>query len=189
MGLLERTVILVCTVLGTVFTAGCLYFTAAPILHWWPLSTAASAAAAGSPMIAPAWVLALFGLLGVALLLAVLSYRFGRKPRAIPTSLKIQFNAGNVLPVGIETVNIWRWYTLVHIIRSVDPKGKKPTTEHSMLTIFVMFDRPTAFKQLSLDAAGATLPHYEIKDCGPRHAIITMEAAIPGVVLSIKTLA
>jgi len=139
-------------------------------------------------MVAPTWALVLLGLLGVALLVTVLSFRFRRKPRAIPTSLKIQFNAGNVLPTAIEVQNIWRWYALTHIIRGVDPKGETPPVEHRILTIFVMFDRPVAFKQITLDAAGAALPSHEIKDCGPRHAIIALESYIPGVVLSIKTL-
>jgi len=105
-------------------------------------------------------------------------------PAKIPTSLRLQFNAGNMVPTALNQTNIWRWFTLTTIIRGVDQKGD--THEQRMLTIFVIFDAPISLKQIVLDAGGAALPVYEVKDSGPRHAIITLENAISGVVLEIR---
>jgi hypothetical protein len=49
-----------------------------------------------------------------------------------------------------------------------------------------VFDAPVSFKQIVLDPGGAALPIYEVKDTGPRHAIIVLQDAIPGIVLEIR---
>jgi hypothetical protein len=104
-------------------------------------------------------------------------------PTAISTRLRLQFNAGSDIPTSLDMENIWRWYTLTHIIVGKDRRGKQK--EMRMVTIFIIFDKPVAFKQILLNSGGAALPRPEVKDSGPRHAVIVLGDAIPGVVLEI----
>jgi hypothetical protein len=55
--------------------------------------------------------------------------RWKPTPQPIQTSLRLLFNVGSDTPIGLDMANIWRWYALTHIMRAIDPKGKKPPQE------------------------------------------------------------
>jgi hypothetical protein len=51
-----------------------------------------------------------------------------------------------------------------------------------------VFDRPVAIKQITFDGHGAALPLIEVKDRGPRHAVIVIAGDVGGAVLDINVI-
>jgi hypothetical protein len=104
------------------------------------------------------------------------------------TGLRLQFNAGNAHPDLIDRENVWRWYALPFGIEGADKEGKVIARIGRPWVIYVQFDKPTTVKGFKIDAGGATLPPYEVKDYGPRHAILAFADDLAGLVLTISVL-
>ncbi len=144
----------------------------------------------GTYALPPPILVALAIVVFVAILdgLTLLSRRDAVTP--LPTSLRLQFNAGNVMPLAIEERNIWRWYALAHVIRIVRQTATGQTTPetHKEWTLFLVFEKPIPVSQVRIDSGGAVLPAYEVKDFGPRHAIIAFGGDLAGFVLGVEIL-
>jgi len=108
-------------------------------------------------------------------------------PSKVPTDLRLQFNGGDTLPLGIDQHNIWRWYALTTVFKSLDEKTKTFVEAGRTWTVFMTFDKPITFTQIRIDASGGKLPTYEVKDSNNRSAIIVFGGDLAGVVLTIQT--
>lgn len=71
---------------------------------------------------------------------------------------------------------------------TISPSGQPPEERVSLWIIFLTFDKPVAFKQLRIDGGAAQLPRFEVKDAGPRHAIIVFMGDIPASVIEIRAI-
>jgi hypothetical protein len=111
-------------------------------------------------------------------------------PKPIPTSLRLQFNPNSITPTNLHLENIWYWYALCHIFTAIEgpskahKKGRQIETKQ--WTIFLIFDQPVAIKQILVDGNGAKLPLVEVKDRGPRHAIITINGDVGAAVIDVR---
>jgi len=92
----------------------------------------------------------------------------------IPTSLQLQFLSNDVQPKIVGLTNVWRWYTL----SGVDPISKKRV----QIILFIIFNESIHLKQVKIDGGGMNLPIYEVKDSGPRHAIIVFNGDLSGII-------
>src|SRR6266702_2503482 len=83
MGTFERITLWLAAIVGTFFSAGSFYVSLAQPLNWWPFSETISVppptVEQAAPIIVPTWALLSFGGLGVALLIAVVSFRVRRQ--------------------------------------------------------------------------------------------------------------
>jgi hypothetical protein len=102
-----------------------------------------------------------------------------------PTHIRLQFNLGNILPLALEQWNIWRWYVLKQVVITTDLNTSNQTTETIFTTLFLVFDKPVFINQFRVDGGGASLPQFEVKDSGARHAIIVFSGGLAGLVLDI----
>lgn len=103
----------------------------------------------------------------------------------MPTYLRLQFNAVNTVPVGLEKGNVWRWYALRTTIEGLDIKTKKPI-KLGAWTIFITFDKPISFMQTQIDGAGSVLPTYEVKDSSQRSAVVWFSGELVNTVVNIR---
>jgi hypothetical protein len=104
------------------------------------------------------------------------------------TRLRLQFNFGNLLPLAIEHINMFRWYTLNFFEIHPDAEGKEATRRVLITTIFLVFETPISIKQFRIDGSGAALPRFEIKDSSNRHAVIVFEGSLEGLILDIQVI-
>jgi hypothetical protein len=140
---------------------------------------------ANSPL---AW-LVMF-VIGIGAVLALTRVRGSPIPKAIPTSVRLQFHPNSINPTNLHLENIWSWYALRHsfIVHEGPSKQFKQgrEIESRQWTIFLVFDKPVALKQILVNGNGANLPVVEVKDRGPRHAVIVIAGDIGGVILDIN---
>jgi len=94
-------------------------------------------AAVGGPVYSGWLLLTLLGIAGLSFLISLYRAYRASHPQKIPTSIQLQFNAGNILPKALSTKNIWRWYSLLQVMVAVDPAGQHPRQEHKLRTIFL----------------------------------------------------
>ncbi len=111
---------------------------------------------------------------------------------AIPTNLRLQFHPNSINPINLYSENIANWYALCHIFTVVEPASKTFKQGRELVnkqwSIFLVFDKPVAIKQITVDGNGAKLPITEIKNSSSRHAVITVSDDIGGAVLDIKAI-
>jgi hypothetical protein len=111
-------------------------------------------------------------------------------PRAIPTSLRLQFHPNSVTPTCLDLHNISNWYALRQSFVVTEapspqfPQGRQIETR--AWTILIVFERPVAMKQVVFDAHGAQVPVVEAKDRSTRHVVIYISGDMPGAVLDIN---
>jgi hypothetical protein len=105
---------------------------------------------------------------------------------AIPTNIKLQFRAGTALPVELQRANIVSWYVFLQLGQNAPKKKGEPPVQYIAATLlFLLFDRPVAFKHILID--GGALPRHEVKHSSRRHAIIHFVGTIPpGTALEVK---
>ena len=103
-----------------------------------------------------------------------------------PTYIRLQFNAPGTLPVMVDQGNVWRWYTLKTITENIDTKTKKVTESVDLCTVFLTFDKPVTFRQVQIDAGGASLPRYEVKDSSQRSMIVVFSGDLSNTVVDIR---
>lgn len=146
----------------------------------------------GAPqfLASPWWGYAPLALVTIAI--AVFVYRLWRPiPQAgsvaslpaapVESELRLQCYAGNRTATGLQTDNIWRWFTLLMIAQAMPEPGKrgKPMADHLMTALFITFDQPTTTNNLSISSPDMNLPRYEVKDFNQRSAIIVFDGALP----------
>jgi hypothetical protein len=106
-----------------------------------------------------------------------------------PTDIRLQFTTGDNQPTCIEKQNIWRWYALSNGV-VVMPMGKtgpdSPPQTILLWNIFLVFDRPVAASQIKVDTVGMAAPSFEIKDFGPRHAVVLFKGELRNLVVHIE---
>jgi hypothetical protein len=104
---------------------------------------------------------------------------------SVPTELRIQFNSGSTLPFALAQPNVWRWYALYNATIGIAPDGKQ-TLLSKTWNLFLTFDKPIPVKQIRVDAGGAVLPTYEVKDFSNRSAVIAFSGDLAGVVMDVQ---
>ncbi len=52
--------------------------------------------------------------------------------------------------------------------------------------IFILFDSPTEFKQIKIDSNNPSLPKYDVKSLGVRHAIIAFNSDLVNMTLNFE---
>ncbi|MGD0418570.1 MAG: hypothetical protein ABSA68_03145 [Xanthobacteraceae bacterium] len=111
-------------------------------------------------------------------------------PKAIQTSLRLQFYPNSINPICLELHNISNWYALRQsfLINEAPspqfPQGRQ--IEARTWTIYIVFDRPVAMRQVVFDAHGAQVPTIEAKDRSARHVVIYISSDMPGALLDIN---
>jgi hypothetical protein len=111
-------------------------------------------------------------------------------PKAIQTSLRLQFYPNSINPICLELHNISNWYALRQsfLINEAPspqfPQGRQ--IEARTWTIYIVFDRPVAMRQVVFDAHGAQVPTIEAKDRSARHVVIYFSSDMPGALLDIN---
>ena len=98
------------------------------------------------------------------------------------TRLTLLFHGNNRTPTAIKVENIFRWYAL----QSVAHSAKDGKITGRAWTIFILFDIPVNPKGLSISSSIHNLPLHEVKDFGPRHAIIFFSADLPAGTLEFE---
>jgi hypothetical protein len=99
--------------------------------------------------------------------------------------LSLQFYADGRTPSSVRHVNVWRWYFLPLIRRSVDVIRNIETQETVYSILFLTFDPEVSVSTLRVDAA-VQLPPWEIKEFNPRFAIIAFSGQIPACMLTVS---
>lgn len=103
------------------------------------------------------------------------------------TMLRLQVYADTRTPLRREHANIWRWYTLRNVIYGRDAQGAQ-TTAALQFFVFLVFENPAAVGQITVVSPDFRLPPYEVKDSGPRHAIIIFNGPMADGDLEIRVL-
>jgi hypothetical protein len=85
----------------------------------------------------------------------------------------------------LEEPNIWRWYALYNATIGIAPDGKE-TLLRKTWNVFITFDKPVPVKQIRVDAGGAALPTYEVKDFSTRPAVLAFSGDLAGVVVDVQ---
>lgn len=110
-------------------------------------------------------------------------------PKTIPTNLRLQFQPNSIIPTCLEAKNVFRWYTICNILTPVQSPGARNKVRTKRSTrqwfIFLVFEQPTSVKQITIDGHGATLPICEVKDSGPRHAVVYINGDVGGALIDI----
>jgi hypothetical protein len=113
-------------------------------------------------------------------------------PQAIPTSLRLQFQANSLNPTCLDINNIANWYSLRNEMQIHEgpspqyPNGRVITRR--FWTLYVVFDHPVSLKQIVFDGNGAQLPTIEVKDRSPRHAVIFISDDMPSCILDLRVI-
>jgi hypothetical protein len=101
----------------------------------------------------------------------------------IKTSLRVQFYGDEKIPTEIHSENVSNWYAVWSpsaAIISKDAAGKEieryvvPKT----WVVFMLFKKPTKYRQLIVSFSGANFPTYEVKQSDSRFAIVTVSGDI-----------
>lgn len=107
-----------------------------------------------------------------------------------PTSIKLQFNDKNALPVEISKENIFSWYSFYNIVGMqeirTDGKIDEEFLREKTWTIFLLFENPINIDQILINGHGGKMPRYEVKQSSSKHAIIYFYGDLVGLVLSIE---
>ncbi len=110
--------------------------------------------------------------------------------QSINTSLRAQFYGDSRTPTEVATDNVKSWYALWspsalvmfkdagdnEVGRQVFPKS---------WNIFVLFEKPTKYRQLVVSFDSPGFPPYEVKQSGQTWAIVSVAGDIPAGVLQI----
>lgn len=137
----------------------------------------------------PTWISYAGVALGIFLIGWAVGLYTGSKPESpevgfLKTSLRIQFYGDQRIPTEIYSENVSNWYTVWSpsaIISARDAQGKE--IERAIFpktwTIFLLFKKPTRYRQLIVSFSSAGFPPYEVKQSDSRFAIITVSGDIP----------
>jgi hypothetical protein len=104
----------------------------------------------------------------------------------LPTHLRLQFSGGDKLPLAIDQANISRWYALANVFKGYDSEAKVLKELGRTWNVFLIFDEATNFRQIIIDAGGASLPTHEVKDSSIRGAVIAFNGELGSIVVNIQ---
>lgn len=99
--------------------------------------------------------------------------------------LRLRFFGDARTPIQVQQANIWRWYSLAMIQRIITADGQ--ARDSAITTLFVMLDQPIHdITQVLVSSPDFNLPEHEVKDWGPRHAIIAFSGRLPDGELEVR---
>jgi hypothetical protein len=84
--------------------------------------------------------------------------------------LRLHVYRDNRVPDSLETINIFRWYYLSHIIMGKSIDGKK--IEIELPTLFVTFEPEVRITSLKIRSPDMKLPRHEVKEYNQKYAIV-----------------
>lgn len=93
------------------------------------------------------------------------------------TLIRIQTYSDARLPTRRQQENVWRWYTMSNQIRGIDGAGVEVNLAFQFI-LFLVFETPVAVGQILVSSPDMALPSHEVKDSGPRHAIIVFNGSV-----------
>lgn len=157
--------------------------------YWWFVRK-------GRGNIMAAETLIIFGALAVLIGVGVLLFK-GTSPTTshtqeaaqvyVPSQVKLQFYSGNKWPTSISNENI-SWYALRNTfqVKEIDVASKKETNrDYASWNLFISFDKPTVYGQLTVDGNGVSLPNWEVKVNNNRYAVIHFNGDLSNLVLTV----
>jgi hypothetical protein len=145
----------------------------------------------GWPKMEP-WAIQAGLLVGVALIgLAIgLIVSDKRNPKAETLAdtaeIQLHFFGDDRTPSRLSFSNIWRWYTLRNIVRSINPLTGSHRTEHVFVTLFLTFEKPVKIGTLEVGSPDGVLPTYEVKDFNNRSAVVAFTSEIPACTVYVR---
>lgn len=120
--------------------------------------------------------------------------RVDDKPVPIDTSVRIEFFGDDRVPVGVLEENVSTWYALWSPSARIqmfaadgEPRGAHNIVPKSW-SIFVVFDRPTEFRQVHVAFSGGALPPHEVKLSNARCTIVSIAGDVPAGLLTLSTI-
>lgn len=121
----------------------------------------------------PDWVI--FSGIGVGVFMLGLSIGLmrteSRKAKTVKTALlRLHTYRDHRVPDSLEMKNIFRWYYLSHIIKSITIEGKKEEIEFP--TLFVTFEPEVQIATLKVRSPDMKLPRHEVKEFTQKYAIV-----------------
>lgn len=115
------------------------------------------------------------------------------KPELTPVELLLQFHGGPNAPTELRSENVLQWYTLWNaefnsfFTNEDRSQREKVFSMPRTWTIFVLFDKPAKFKQITVLFGSDNGPGFEVKSQNAFTAIITSNGDIPAGVLAIRS--
>jgi len=102
----------------------------------------------------------------------------------VKTELRLRFSGKYERPEGIHADNIENWYTLWNERQEVSFFGEGNKQIGGLVssggwTIFVSFQKPTTYRELSVSFSDPGFPQWEVKLQTPRYVIISVSGPIP----------
>ncbi len=154
-----------------------------------PIATAVITKIASSPI---SWFVVIMAVVVTFIMLphSINSTKNAVDAKPIPTSVRLQFHPNSIIPTSVHVENIWYWYTLCNMFTANEaptkknPSGNKITLK--ICSVFIVFDKPVSVKQILVDGNGAVLPLVEVKNSGPRHAVITISGDVGSAIIDFK---
>ena len=103
------------------------------------------------------------------------------------THIRLQFHGTNRDPSHLLGRNIWRWYVLRNVALTRQDNGQ---VLHQVIatTLFLVFSEQISAKEVRVISSGQNLPHYEVKDYGPRHALVVFGGDVVWQVVDVEVL-
>lgn len=149
-----------------------------------PDSMKAIAAVASSPI---TW-LVMFSA-GIVAILIITKLHRSATPKAIKTSLRLQFQPNSINVTCLHLENVWCWYAHRFSTAVIEPPSAQYSQGRQIVvyqwSIFLVFDKPVALKQVLVNGNGANLPTTEVADRDPRHAVIVVSGDIGAAIVDI----
>ena len=95
----------------------------------------------------------------------------------VNTMIRIQTYSDTRLPTRRQHENIWRWYSMSNHIRGRSADGDETDLAFQFI-LFLVFETPISVGQILVSSPDIHLPSHEVKDSGPRHAIIVFNGSV-----------
>jgi len=105
----------------------------------------------------------------------------------IPTRTKVQFTAGSTGHVLLENENVAR-ITAERVLVGVSDENGSNQDHIIIWYVFLVFNRPTHYGQIVVDAGNATIPEWQVISATYHSAIVRFNGDIGNVALEIKTI-
>jgi hypothetical protein len=111
-------------------------------------------------------------------------------PERAPFLLRLEFVDGGSAPKEIRSENVLSWYVAWSNelnVRGLSADGKEMDGFKipKAWTIFIVFDKPSAYRQVLVQPAMKGFPSYEVKWMGSVYAVIQTSSDIPSGILDI----
>ena len=103
----------------------------------------------------------------------------GLTPSKIKTELRLQFFGSTKIPTEIYSDNIYSWYALQCPTVTLLFDNKKTKNEIFCWNIFITFNRPIEFREITVSFSNPGFPPCEVKCRDQRFIIIVVLGNIP----------